>query len=118
MQTHKDLDVWKQGIDLVVDIYKLTAAFPKEELYGLSAQMRRAAVSVPSNIAEGYARNNLGEIVQFLYHSLSSLSELETQIILSEKLGYLTAEPILESVEAIRRKLLNLIRYHKARKQK
>ena len=66
-KTHKDLDVWKRGMALAGEVYKLTAAFPKEEMYGLTCQMRRAAVSVPSNIAEGAARNTSKEFVQFFY---------------------------------------------------
>ena len=76
MQTHKDLDVCKLGIDLVERVYKETKNFPKEEQFGLVSQMRRAAVSVPSNIAEGAARKGNAEFLQFLYISLGSLSEL------------------------------------------
>jgi four helix bundle protein len=85
---HKDLEVWKKGIDFVESIYKVTAQFPKEEIYGLTSQMRRAAVSIPSNIAEGAARNGKKEFVQFLYIALGSLSELETQIIIAKRLAY------------------------------
>jgi four helix bundle protein len=67
MKTHKDLDIWKRGVDLVTDIYTLTKSFPKEENYGLSSQMQRAAVSYPSNIAEGAARNSKADYIRFLY---------------------------------------------------
>jgi len=76
---HKDLDVWKRSMDLVQLIYEYTKLFPKEEMYGLTSQMRRAAVSIPSNIAEGAARKGDKEFIQFLMLSLGSLSELETQ---------------------------------------
>ena len=78
MATHKDLDVWKESIDLVEVIYKLTAKLPKEEVYNLTLQMRRASVSISSNIAEGAARSSSKDYVRFLYMSLGSVSELET----------------------------------------
>jgi len=92
MKTHKDLEVWRMSIEMVTKIYTLTRSFPKEELYGLTNQMRRAAVSVPSNIAEGAGRNSTKELLQFLYFSTGSLSELETQIIIAHNLGYLNNE--------------------------
>ena len=116
MQTHKDLDVWKLGIDLVERVYKETKNFPKEEQFGLVSQMRRAAVSVPSNIAEGAARKGNAEFLQFLYISLGSLSELETQILISIRLKYLNNESLLESIALIGKKLINLIKYHKEKK--
>ena len=88
--SHYKLDVWKKSIDLVSDIYLLSKDLPKEELYGLTGQLRRSAVSVPSNIAEGAARKNKKEFTQFLYIALSSLAELDTQLIIAENLGYLT----------------------------
>jgi four helix bundle protein len=114
IRTHKDLEVWTIGIELVEKIYKSSKTFPREEIYGLAAQMRRAATSVPSNIAEGAARNSRKEFIQFLYISLGSLAELETQITIAHKLGYMTnEEPLSETVEKLRRKLLNLIKYLK-----
>ena len=92
MKTHKDLDVWKKSIEMVTKIYMLTGNFPKEELYGLSNQIRRSAVSVPSNIAEGAGRNSSKELVQFLYYAMGSLSELETQCLIAYNLGYLNNE--------------------------
>ena len=115
MSTHKDLDVWKLAIDLVERIYEVTKLFPKEELYGLTSQLRRSAVSVPSNIAEGYARNGIKELMHFLYISLGSLSELETQIIISIKLNYTKDESLIMEIEIIRKKLLNLIKYQKSK---
>ena len=83
---HDDLDVYKKSIDLVVGIYKVTKSFPKDEKFGLVNQMRRAAVSIPSNISEGYGRKSLNELIRFLYISKGSLNELETQITVSERL--------------------------------
>ena len=89
MMTHKDLDIRKLGIELVEKVYNMTAEYPKEEIYGITNQMRRASVSIPSNISEGAARSSKKEFIQFLYVALGSLAELETQAIISEKLGYL-----------------------------
>ena len=111
MKTHKDLDVWKEAMTLVKGIYKLTADFPKEETYGLVSQIRRAAVSIPSNIAEGAARNSNKEFIQFLYVSLGSLAELETQLLLSRDLGFFKNEELHGSIERIRRMLLGLIKH-------
>lgn len=115
MKTHKDLDIWKRGIDLVEKIYKSTANFPKEELYGLTSQIRRAAISYPSNIAEGAARFSKREFIQYLYISLGSLSEVETQIIIAKKLQYLKATNLLEDIEVLRRMTLNFIKYLKSK---
>ena len=112
VKTHKDLEIWQLGIELVTQIYKMTSNFPKEELYGLTSQMRRCSVSIPSNIAEGAARNSKKEFLQFLYFSLGSLSELETQLIISKNLGFLN-NPNFELIEKLRRKLLNFIKYLK-----
>ncbi|MGH9202564.1 MAG: four helix bundle protein, partial [Vicinamibacterales bacterium] len=76
MRSHKDLDAWRVAVDLAQQIYEVTRAFPKEEQFGLSAQMRRAAVSIPSNIAEGAARQGSKEFAQFLFFALGSASEL------------------------------------------
>ena len=118
MVTHKDLDIWKMGLDIVERIYQITGKFPKDEQFGLTAQMRRAAVSIPSNIAEGAARNSKREFLQYLYISLGSLSEVETQLLIAERLGYLTDHEMLEHVEHLRRKLLNFIKYIKGKASK
>jgi four helix bundle protein len=116
-KTHRDLEIWQLGIDLVTKIYKFTKNFPKEEIYGLTSQMRRAAISYPSNISEGAARDSINDYIRFLYISMGSLSELETQIIISEKLGYIKdSKDILEDIEAITRKTYNLIKYLKSKK--
>ena len=89
IRTVKDLVVWQKSIELVELIYKTTERFPRDEQYGLTAQMRRAAVSVPSNIAEGYRRQYRKEYKQFLSIALGSCSELETQLEISKRLGFL-----------------------------
>jgi len=86
MNSYKDLIVWKKSIELVIEIYKITDKLPKSEIYGLTSQMRRSAVSIPSNIAEGYARKNRKEYAQFIRISFGSGAELETQIIISKNL--------------------------------
>ena len=92
MKTHKDLEVWKIAIEMVTKIYQITHSFPKEELYGLTNQIRRAAVSVPSNIAEGAGRQSNKEFLQFLHYANGSLSELETQLIIANNLKYIDNE--------------------------
>jgi len=89
MRKHHELRVWREAVALVTDVYRMTAAFPREEVFALTSQMRRAAISVPSNIAEGAARNSDKEFLQFLGVARGSLSELETQIVISGNLGYL-----------------------------
>ena len=116
IRMHKDLDVWQESMRLAKEVYVLTARFPKEEMYGLTSQIRRSAVSIPSNIAEGAGRNSNKEFVQFLYISLGSLAELETQILLSKEFGLLQGEVVDRSIERIRRMLLGLIDYLKGRR--
>jgi len=115
IKTHKDLDVWKEAMALAKEVYELTKNFPKEETYGLVSQMRRAAVSIPSNIAEGAARNSNKEFIQSLYVSLGSLAELETQLLLSRDLGFPQSEEINGSIERVRKLLLGLIKYLKGK---
>ncbi len=113
MKSHKDLDVWKRSVELVTFIYEVTKTFPKEEIYGITNQIRRAAVSIPSNIAEGAARNHSKEFIQFLYISLGSISELETQVIISLNLGFLIQDDsikIQNELTELRRMILGLIR--------
>lgn len=93
MRTHHDLEVWKRSIDFVTSVYKLTEDYPKTEIYGLTNQIRRAVVSIPSNIAEGAARTSKKEFSHFLSISLGSLSEVETQLIISRNLNMLANEP-------------------------
>ena len=114
IRNHKDLEVWKKSMDLVSDIYKITESFPNKELYGLTNQIRRAAVSVPSNIAEGAARNSKKEFIQFLYIALGSLSELETQIIIANRLEYLNnLDTLSEDLKFVQKLINGLIYYLK-----
>lgn len=111
IRTHKDLLVWQKAVDFVIEIYNLTKSFPRDELYTLVSQIRRAAVSIPSNIAEGAARQSRKEFQHFLYIALGSVSELETQLIICRRLGYLDCheETIFLKLEEIRRMLLGLL---------
>ncbi|WP_457640397.1 four helix bundle protein [Persephonella sp.] len=115
---HKDLEVWKESIELVKLIYTITEEFPKSELYSLTSQLRRSAISVPSNIAEGCARNSNKELIQFLYISLASLAELETQIVIAKELSYLNNLDninIENKITSIKKMLLGLIKYIKGK---
>ncbi len=113
IRSYKDLDVWKESMRAVKEIYLATKELPKDELYGLISQLRRCAVSIPSNIAEGNTRQHTTEYIQFLYIALGSCAELETQIIISGELGYLNKEieaGLLEKLDYIGRMLRNLIK--------
>ena len=102
VRSHQNLDVWKKSIALVKDIYQLTSIFPKEEIYGLTNQMRRAAVSVPSNISEGAARSGKKEFLKYLYIARGSLSELDTQVEIAKEIGYLgDADKIHTQIDSI-----------------
>jgi four helix bundle protein len=92
LKKYQQLIAWQKAIELVGDIYSLTSAFPRDEIYGLTSQLRRAAVSIPSNIAEGQGRATKGEFIQFLCHSRGSLYEVETQVVISRNLGYIRVE--------------------------
>ena len=112
MRPHRRLDVWKKAIDFVTKIYKVTERFPETEKFGLVAQMRRAAISIPSNIAEGAARKSAKEFQQFLSIPQGSASGLETQLMISGKLGFLGKEEtgLLEELEEVSRMLVGLSR--------
>ena len=115
---HKNLEAWKQSMNLVVEIYNETKKFPKEEMFGLSQQMRRSAVSVPSNIAEGCSRNGKKETIQFLFIAKASLAELETQIIISNQVGYISdtlLKEIITKIDEIKRILVGLIKLYKSK---
>ncbi len=109
MKDYKELDVWKKSIDLVVKVYDIIKTFPREEIYALSDQIKRAAVSILSNIAEGASRNSKKEFVQFFSIALGSTSELETQIIIAEKVGYIRGTKELLPEITIIRKMLNAL---------
>jgi len=109
---HRDLNVWKKSLDLVEELYKCTRDFPKEESYSLTSQIRRSAISIPSNIAEGAARNSKKEFIQFLYIALGSTAELETQLIISGRLGYLKESTEFRTkLDEIKKMLLGLISF-------
>lgn len=99
--THKDLDVWKKAIEFVTDIYSVTDSFPKSEKYGLTSKLRRAVVSIPSNIAEGATRKNKTEFKQFLYIALSSGAEADTQLIIANNLKFVDAESLVRLQEQL-----------------
>jgi len=101
VKSHEDLRIWKSGRKLVIDMYKITSEFPKHEIYGLVSQMRRASISVPSNIAEGAGRGSPGDFCRFLYYASGSLTELETQLYLSGELGYADKALVHEKKEEI-----------------
>ena len=111
MKTHHDLTVWKKSIEFVTIVYKVTEEYPKTEIYGLTNQVRRAVVSVPSNIAEGAARTSKKEFSHFLSISLGSISEVETQLIVSRNLNYITNEQLerlLSELIEIRKMIIGL----------
>jgi four helix bundle protein len=99
IKSFRDLNIWQKGIDLVKDIYKETQNFPRQEIYGLTNQIRRAAISIPSNIAEGHIRQHRAEFRQFLSVALGSLAELETQIVISRELNYISTEKSLNVID-------------------
>ena len=109
MRGHYKLEAWKRARELVLRVYRLTQVFPKEETFGLAAQMRRAAVSIPSNIAEGAARAGKREFAQFLNIARGSLSELETQLLIATDLDYIkTNDPVFELVDLVSRLITGL----------
>jgi len=112
ISSYKDLLVWRKGMKLVKEIYRLSRAFPADERFGLVSQMRRAAVSIPSNIAEGQARRSTNEFIQFISQAEGSVAELDTQLILSVELGYCPvgeAAPAAELISELM-KMLNALR--------
>ncbi len=113
VKDYKDLKVWQKGIEIVDKVYTLTAKFPREELYGLTLQMRKASVSIPSNVAEGFMRGHTNEYRQFLRISLGSCAELETQSIIANRRKYITKQELDDLSEDLNhesRMLMNLIK--------
>jgi len=113
VRNFRELEVWKLGRKVLLDVYRVTKAFPKEEMYGLVAQMRRAAVSIPSNVAEGFNRKHNPEYRQLLYVALGSCAELETQIEVAHDLDFLSVDDrdnVLEQLDHESRMLRNLIK--------
>jgi four helix bundle protein len=119
IQTYRDLEVWKEGMELAKSCYFVTRKFPREELFGLTSQVRRAAASVPANIAEGHGRETTGEFIHFLRVAQGSLKELETHLILAGEVGNCQPEatqPLLNLADRLGRMLRSLIRALQARK--
>ena len=118
VKSYRDLTVWRQGIELVDQIYRLTRTFPKSELYGMTSQMQRAAVSVPSNIAEGHQRDSTKEFLHHIAISLGSLAELDTLVQVSEQLGYLNRadkNALVQRIDALGKMLRGLQKSLKAK---
>lgn len=111
MRNYTKLDVWQKSMDLVTEIYTITKSFPKEELYTLTAQLRRAAISIPANIAEGRAKRTTRDFMRFINIAAGSTAEIETHILISERLGYLSStqtQQFLENIDHIGRMLNRL----------
>ncbi|MEK6281190.1 MAG: four helix bundle protein [Acidobacteriota bacterium] len=111
MRPHEKLDVWKRAIELVISIYRQTESFPTHERYGLRSQIRRAAVSIPANVAEGAGRHSSKEFAHFLSNAQGSASELETELLIAERLGYLGSNGYLairEELDSVGRMLVGL----------
>lgn len=115
---YTELEVWKESTSLASDIYKLTSVYPKSELFGIVSQIRRCAVSIPSNIAEGCGRQHSKESIQFLSIARGSLYELETQLYISKELNFIEAiqlEPLLKRIESQGKLINGFIRYFKTK---
>ena len=107
--THKDLEVWKKSMDLVEDVYKLMKQLPESEKYGLISQIKRSSISIPSNIAEGAGRASTKEFIRYIDIATGSLSELETQLLLLERLGFCSREEnLIEEIQTIGKMLYGL----------
>lgn len=120
MKPHQNLDAWKLSFQFTQKVYELTKSFPREEIYGITSQIRRAAVSVPVNIAEGAARHTAKQFIQFLHYSLGSNSELDTLILLSKSLGYLSenqCQELIQDLDRIGKTIYGLIKYIEKRGQ-
>ena len=119
LKNHKDLDVWKKSVSLASEVYQITRSFPDEEKFGLVVQMRRAVVSIASNIAEGSSRRSNKEFAQFLYIAAGSASELETQLLISCEVGIINhkvLDNISTSLDDISKMIYGLIRFLKKKK--
>jgi len=112
MKNYKELEVWQKGIDLAIDVYQMTKMFPSEEKFGLVSQIQRAATSIPANIAEGWGRGSTREYMQFLRIARGLLMELETQLIMADRLGYTRGEQLQifqNEVETLGKRINTLI---------
>lgn len=113
IKSFRDLIIWQRGINLVKEVYKETQNFPKQELYGLTNQIRRSAISIPSNVSEGHIRQHRAEFRQFLSMALGSLAELETQIIISRELDYIpseTSENLIDQMDSLGKMIRGLMK--------
>src|SRR5687767_10278278 len=116
MRSHNNLDAWKRSIDFVVAVYRITDQFPKEEKFGLTSQLRRAAVSIPANIAEGAARRSPKEYLQYLYHAQGSASEVETELLIAFRLGFVPQphyDELCKDLDGIGRMIMGIANYIK-----
>lgn len=121
MQDFKELNVWKLAFDLNKEIYRITAKFPKEELYALTQQLKRASVSVSSNIAEGCGKRTNRDFISFLYNAMGSLKEIENQLLIARDLNYLAQSKFIEldeRLDELGRKLTKFIQYIQGREEK
>jgi four helix bundle protein len=111
IKSYRDLRVWQDAMDLTERAYRVTGSYPRTEMFGLTAQMRRAAVSIPSNIAEGYGRNSTGSYIHFLRTAVGSLKEHETHVLISERVGILNVETVAPFLDHAQRlgKMLNAL---------
>ena len=119
IKSYRDLVVWQTGIDLTVSCYEVTREFPRDELYGLTSQIRRAATSIPANIAEGHGRDSTGQFVQFLRIAQGSVKELETHLIVAQRVNLMVAEraaQLLATCDELGRMLRSLIRTLESRR--
>ncbi|MGK7874325.1 MAG: four helix bundle protein [Xenococcaceae cyanobacterium] len=113
IQSYRDLKIWQKGMDIADNCYYLTKRFPKEELYGMSQQIRRASASIPANIAEGHGRRSTAEYIRFLNIAQGSINELETHLILSQRVGLCNTadiDPIIQLTQAVGKMIIALIR--------
>jgi len=112
VQSYKDLEVWQKAVDLVTSVYVVTKQFPKEELYTLTSQIRRAAISIPSNIAEGRGKRSTRDFMRYLNIAYGSAAELETQLVIARNLDYIsqkTVEPLFEKIARINRMINGML---------
>jgi four helix bundle protein len=113
IKSFRDLIIWQRGINLVKEVYEETRNFPKQELYGLTSQIRRSAISIPSNVSEGHTRQHRAEFRQFLSMALGSLAELETQIIISRELNYISSEKsekVIDQIDSLGKMIRGLMK--------
>ena len=118
MKTHKDLNVWQESIKLVTLIYEKTKSFPKDESFSLTSQIKRSAISIPSNISEGAARESNKEFLRFLFIAQGSISELDTQLLIASNLNFISKEDYIhidEKLTEIRKMLAGLIKFRKGK---